>query len=84
MTISSTKFQQNVGYFLKLAETGTPVTIVKSKPTRSRYQLKSIPKDHQSISKTKLKKFIEKTAKNSNLFDFYGNDSLKYVDEVRE
>jgi hypothetical protein len=84
MTISSTQFQQNVGYYLKLAEAGTPITISKSKPTQSRYQLINIPLDQQSISKTKLKKFLEKTDSHKALFKCYGSDSLKYVNEVRE
>ena len=84
MTISSTQFQQNVGYYLKLAEAGTAVTIVKSKPTPSRYQLKNIPQDQQSLSKKKLKKFLEKANSHKALFKCYGNDALKYVKEVRE
>jgi hypothetical protein len=84
MTISSTKFQQNVGYYLKLAEKGSIVEIVKSKPTQSRYQLMIIPEKQQSNSKAKLKDFMKKVEANQHLFDFYGNDSIKYVKSVRE
>jgi hypothetical protein len=84
MTISSTKFQQNVGYYLKIAESGTIVNIVKSKPTQSQYQLKTIPKIQQNSSRNKLKIFLKKVATKRDLFDSYGNDSVKYVRGVRE
>lgn len=39
MTITSTEFQQNVGYYLKQAEQGKTITIEKLKPKKSSYKL---------------------------------------------
>lgn len=39
MTVSSTEFQQNVGYYLGLAEKGEEITISKSKPKKVTYTL---------------------------------------------
>ena len=84
MTISSTKFQQNVGYYLKLAESGTDVTIVKSKPTQSRYLLKVITEKQTSPSRKKMEVFFKEVEANSDKFDFYGRDSVKFVRKIRE
>ena len=40
MTVSSTEFQQNVGYYLALAEKGEEITISKSKPKKAVFTLK--------------------------------------------
>ena len=84
MTISSTEFQQNVGYYLKLAENNTVVTIQKSKPLKRKFTLQVVPQDQQSISKHKLKDLVEKVNGNKTLFKCYGTDSQKYVNTVRE
>lgn len=39
MNITSTEFQQNVGYYLKQAEKGKTITIKKLKPKKSTYIL---------------------------------------------
>lgn len=39
MTITSTEFQQNVGYYLKQAEQGKTITIERLKPKKSSYKL---------------------------------------------
>jgi len=84
MTISSTRFQQNVGYYLKLAESGTVVEILKSKPTQSRYQLKVVTEKKESISRKKLEVFFKKVEANPDKFDFYGRNAVKFVREIRE
>jgi hypothetical protein len=84
MTTTSTKFQQNVGYYLKLAETGTVISILKSKPKKSLFQLIVIPNGEVSRDKERLKGFFEKLEEVNPKFDFYGNDSVKFVRENRE
>ena len=39
MTITSTEFQQNVGYYLNEAQKGKVLTITKSKPTKVSFKL---------------------------------------------
>ena len=40
MTITSTEFQQNVGYYLSLADKGEEIRIEKKKPLKAIYILK--------------------------------------------
>jgi N6-adenosine-specific RNA methylase IME4 len=84
MTVTSTKFQQNVGYYLKLAETGTIISILKSKPKKNLFQLVVVPNKENSKDKDRLRKFFKKLEKENTKFDFYGNDSVKFVREIRE
>lgn len=84
MTISSTKFQQNVGYYLKLAESGIEVTIVKSKPSKSRYQLKVVSEIQTNPTRKKLEAFFKEVEANADKYDFYGRDSVKFVRNIRE
>ncbi len=83
MTINSTTFQQKVGYYLKLAESGTVLTITKSKPKQSQFQLKFVEKKVLNKSREKLEKFIKKIEANGAMFDFYNNDSVKHVRDIR-
>jgi superfamily II DNA or RNA helicase len=84
MTINSTEFQQKVGYYLRLAESGTVLTIVKSKPKHSSYQLKIIAENRKNPSKEKLEKFFKKVDSAGAKFDFYGKDSVKFVRDIRK
>jgi len=82
MTINSTKFQQNVGYYLQLAEKGVTVNIYKRKPKPSQYKLQVVKSNHVEKT-TKLEKFINKINKNASKYDFYGTDSVKFVRDIR-
>lgn len=84
MNVNSTKFQQNVGYYLKLAEAGTVVNIVRSKPKYCRYELKFIEEPELSPTLIKLNKLFNKIEKMNNRFNFYGNDPVKYVRNLRK
>ena len=84
MVINSTEFQQKVGYYLKLAEAGTVVTITKSKPSPSQYQLKFIRQETDNKSKEKLRNFFKRIEENKSKFNFYGKDSVKHTREIRK
>lgn len=49
MNITSTEFQQNVGYYLKQAEQGKTITIRKLKPKKSSFEL--IAKNVENVNK---------------------------------
>jgi len=59
------------------------LTIVKSKPTHSQYQLKFVAENIKKGSKVKLEKFLKKIAVNVAKFDFYNKDSVKHVRDLR-
>lgn len=84
MTTTSTKFQQNVGYYLKLAETGTVISILKSKPKKNLFQLILVPHKEVSKDKNRLKSFFRRLERGNARLDFYGNDSVKFVRKNRE
>jgi hypothetical protein len=84
MTVTSTEFQQNIGYYLKLAEKGTVVTIVKTRPRRSQYQLKVVRPDNPAHRNSRLEKFLKKVEQQGSKFDYYGKDSVKFVRSIRK
>jgi antitoxin (DNA-binding transcriptional repressor) of toxin-antitoxin stability system len=56
MTITSTEFQQNVGYYLKEAQAGKELLITRSKPSKAVFKL--VLQEKETEVKTK-KKFSE-------------------------
>ena len=84
MLINSTEFQQNVGYYLNLAEKGAVVHITKSKPRKSEYQLKVVKATANDNNEAKLLKIFKKIERLNNDFGFYGNDAVDYVRKIRE
>ena len=58
MTISSTEFQQNVGYYLKEAQKGKVIQIRKSKPQKALFTLTIEKNDHidQKKESTRISK----------------------------
>ncbi len=67
MPITSTEFQQNVGYYLALAEKGEEIHINKLKPIKSTFILKK--------TKEKVKKIesnIERIIRESKKYQFHG------------
>lgn len=73
MIIKATDFQQNVGYYLALAESGRTVTIERVKPVRSRFKLtkdtsfKVAPSSKTNAKLRELKKHIVKSLPESGL-----------------
>ncbi|HEX9804695.1 MAG TPA: hypothetical protein VGA67_03365 [Candidatus Dojkabacteria bacterium] len=56
MTITSTEFQQNIGYYMKLADQGETIIIRKLKPSGKTYTLKSAITTNSYTPKNILKK----------------------------
>ncbi len=82
MTISSTQFQQKVGYYLNLADKGETIVIEKLKPAGKTFVLKKGSTKKQDSEKDRIKdlmKFIkENTVKSST-----GESGLEFQRRVR-
>lgn len=77
MEISSTEFQQNVGFYLKMADTGKTVNIKRLKPFRADYKLELSKGVNAEITKnirknriTGLIKQLDIKAKNESGLNF--------------
>jgi antitoxin (DNA-binding transcriptional repressor) of toxin-antitoxin stability system len=81
MNISSTEFQQNVGYYLKMAEAGNTVLITKSKPGHSVFKL-SI-QENKKTSKEKTSKQIAIELMERYSISRKGESGLEFQNRVR-
>lgn len=79
MKISSTEFQQNVGYYLGLAEKGEEIVIEKKRPAGIRYKIKA--EKINSKQNDKVQDLADKLEKFTAQFDV--NDSVKYQRKYR-
>ncbi|MEI7579683.1 MAG: hypothetical protein WCJ58_06685 [bacterium] len=67
MTITSTEFQQNVGYYLKEAEKGKTIQINKQKPTKAIFDLKLASKKDTAVTSPSRKELVLKLIKELNI-----------------
>ena len=56
MVISSTEFQQNVGFYLKVAQNGKPIQIRKSKPQKALFTISYQKEKSNNVAKGLLRK----------------------------
>ena len=73
MQITSTEFQQKVGYYLDLADQGENIEIVKQKPLGKVYQI--VPKKQKAAT---VKKLAEKKSKWVKLVEKLETYNLKF------
>lgn len=83
MLISSTQFQQNVGHYLKLAEKGSAIEIIRNKPRKKKYKLIAVEDTKESNYMRNIKKFIKKVEAQGDKFNFYGLDAVNFVRSIR-
>lgn len=69
MKITSTEFQQNVGYYLKEAERGKIINIFKLKPTKASFKLIADKNSLDNKQKSSRKAEILKLIKELNISD---------------
>jgi len=81
MNISSTEFQQNVGYYLKLAEAGNSIQITKSKPKHSIFRL--VFQENKKASKKKTSKQIALELLEKYAISRKGESGLEFQNRVR-
>lgn len=81
MNISSTEFQQNVGYFLGLAEKGKEINIKRSKPTEAYFILKQ--KKVHLVNDKPRDEFIKDLEKYSFRSGKKGPNGLNFQKSVR-
>jgi hypothetical protein len=84
MIISSTEFQQRVGYYLSLVEKGIDLLVRRSKPGRRLFLVRLAPKSPQEEEKkmTKAEKVLKKIAEVNLQYDEH--DGVAYQRRVRQ
>jgi len=82
MNITSTEFQQNVGYYLREAEKGKIVEIKKLKPTRALFKLSLIRSQPKEAQKNSRKPKILDLIKKINIRD--SESGLEFQKRVRD
>ena len=86
MLVSSTQFQQNVGYYLKLVEEGEEIKVQRQKPRKHLFVIKSAEVNEES-SKSSI---LEKVEAAQNKFPSKSgarlgtDDILEYQEKVRQ
>ncbi len=80
MTVTSTQFQQKVGYYLELAEKGEEIQIQKLKPTKHIFKL-NIVKTKQPKEKNIGAEILKKLKKYK--VDSFGESGLELQRRVR-
>lgn len=58
MIVSSTEFQQNVGKYLKLADSGEQIEIIKKKPANVSYKLVRERQKPTRMNKSRMERLI--------------------------
>jgi len=81
MNITSTEFQQNVGYYLKLAEAGNSIQITKSKPKHAIFRIVSI--GNKKTRKNKTSKQIAIDLMKKYAISRKGESGLEFQNRVR-
>lgn len=89
MTITSTKFQQNVGAYFdmadKLVEKGEELIVQKKRPNG--YDYKIVPvgnKNRKRITKRDTKEILKKINESNIKINNYGESALEYQNRVRD
>lgn len=85
MKVTSTEFQQKVGYYLGLVDEGETVEIEKQKPRKRLYEIK--PKKVHIVNdkprKNKWEKILDEIDEMGGISADYGNDAVKFIRNVR-
>ena len=81
MNITSTEFQQNVGFYLKEVEKGKKITITKLKPKKAKFSL-VLSKADQINNVRSRKSTVEEMIKILNIKDVT-ESALKFQNRVR-
>jgi len=82
MKISSTEFQQNVGYYLSLAEKGEDIIVEKKRPRGVNYKI-TAEKVNSNEKKDKVQDLDSELSQYIGKIRVTENDSIKYQKKYR-
>ena len=81
MIVSSTDFQQRVGYYLSIAEQGSEIYVERKKPGHTLFVLKIEPSGKPKSKRSKRLKALENARKLN--MKFPGNDGVAFQRSIR-